>query len=336
MIAESHTPRALERATSPLVRAYAESSTTPKRRVEVLDAETTEERYYSLRDRSQVLVDQGRLDAALEVLREALQVAVELDDESLVAMAKCNVAALSISLGNTSEHIADLRAVLMKNFSAETSYRAAYNLSHAYELQKEFKKALFYAQIARERALAAEDHLYVAKSLNQIGNGLVGESYFLKAVRRYQEALRLMDRGLNNLTVPPRISCSYCLIVLGQVHEGMMQLFRSLRWMKRHRALPVYQAWAHLFLCCGYLELGRFRRAWLHGMKARSLADQTGDYGAIKSSLFMLGEVERSAGDSAASYQWFAEMQRRFFPDSPEMPELMSQIGMTRVVNLRA
>jgi tetratricopeptide (TPR) repeat protein len=172
--------------------------------------------------------------------------------------------------------------------------------------------------------------------MNQLANALVGESHLSKAAQQYQEALVLMGSRFDGVSIPPKISCAYCLIVLGQVHAGMGQLFACLRHLKRSDALPIMQAWAHLFLCCGYQELGRTRRAWLHGMRARELAEETGDYDAIKSALFMLGEVERCGGDSESAYAWFREMQQRFYPENPEMPVLMAHVGMTRVVNLRA
>jgi hypothetical protein len=106
--------------------------------------------------------------------------------------------------------------------------------------------------------------------------------------------------------------------------------------MRRRNALPVFQSWAHLFLAYGYLELSRIDRAWLHAVKAVNLAETTGELSAIKSSMFLLGEVERVGGDSAASVYWFRRMQERFFPDHSKLPAVLSVVGMTRVVNLRA
>lgn len=341
MIAEAHPPNTAEPAGSTVVGLFRPDADTkaspPAPTAQVLDAESAEERYFELRDRSQLLAEQGRLEDALAALERALGVAQEIGDETLVATARCNVAGIAILLGRIDEHVGDLRSILMRGFDAETSYRAAYHLAHAYELQKEFKKSLFYSKIARDRAQAAGDELFVARSLNQIGNGLVGESHFQKAVRCYLESMGLLKKNqLEALGVPPTISCAYCMIVLGQVHDGMGQLFSALRQLQRSGASVIDEAWAHLFLCFGYSELGRYRRAWTHGFRAHELAETTGDYGAVKSALFLLGEVERCAGDFEASYEWFAEMQRRFYPDNPDMPQLLSCVGMTRVVNLRA
>lgn len=341
MIAESHPQPSLSQG-SPALRVLPKAGGSAPDRLPtsppavLLDAETARERYERLCARRQILLDQGRLEDALRVNRSALECAQEVGDPELIALAECNVAALSISLGDLSGPIPDLRRILMRNFSADTSFAAAYNLSHAYELDKNFKKSLFYGRIALDRAMAANDAELRAKSLHQIGNGLVGESHFSRAAQQYQEALTLMKQRLDGLTVPPRISCAYCLIVMGQVHEGMGQLFSCLRWMKRHDRLPIFQAWSHIFLCCGYLELDRFRDAWRHGIQAKELAEATGDFGAVKSSLFLLGEVERSAGDMEGAHAWFQEMQERFYPDHPEMPELMAVVGMTQVVNLKA
>ena len=342
MIAEAQPPNSAESAGSPVVRFFPQKTETKTPAsiapaVEVLDAESAEERYYKLRDRSQVLAEQGRLEEALAALEESLLVAKEIRDEGLIATARCNVAYVAIRLGKIDEQIGDLRTILMRGYDAETSYRAAYHLSHAYERKEEHKKALFYGKVAWERAKAAGDELYVARSLNQIGNGLVSDSRFQEAVRCFLEALGLLrQNGLRALSIPPRISCAYCMIVLGQVHQGMGELLSALRQLRRAEGSATDEAWAHLYLCFGYNELERYRRAWRHGIRAHELAEATGDFGAIKISLFLLGEVERCAGDHQASYEWFAEMQRRFYPGNPELPQLMSRVGMTRVVNLRA
>lgn len=291
--------------------------------------------YESLRDQSRLEVAAGRFEAALDLLDNALAVARNMGDEDLVAMARCNKTALALATGRPGDHIADLRSILMRNYDVMTSFMAAYNLSYAYELKKEFKKALFYGRVARDRASAAESPEHLASSYSQIGNGLLGSSYFEEAKEHYEKALALLPDEQTYVTVPAHINLGYCLVMLGQVRPGFRLLFRSLRWL-RPRGMRSMQVWAHLFTCAGYLELGRVRRAWVHGRKALAFAYQTGEQDAIKTTLFMMGEVERSGGDIEAAFGYFARIQKRFFPDQNDAPALLSVVSMAKVVNLRA
>ncbi len=296
---------------------------------------TLRERYESLRDKSRIEVEAGRFEEALVLVQDALGLAESLGDEELIAMARCNVAALALATGKPGDHIADLRSILMRNYDVMTSFMAAYNLCYAYELKKEFKKALFYGRIARDRARAADSPEHLATSYNQIGNSLLAGSYFSEAREHYEKGLALLPDQLSYVTVPTQFNLGYCMIMLGEVREGFSRLFRCLRWL-RPRQMRSMQVWAHLFTCAGYLELGKVRRAWIHGRKALAFAYETGEQDAIKMSLFMMGEVERSGGDIDAAYGYFAKVQQRFFPDQEEVPALLSVVSMAKVVNLRA
>lgn len=304
-------------------------------RVDILPAEAPRERFDRLRDEARHEVQAGRLQHALSLLEEALKVARAMGDARLEALAECNRAAVAITTGEILEHVPRLRTILMHNHGIDTSFAAAYNLAQAYELQKDHKKSLFYARIARDRALAADNSDFLAKSHTRLGLSLLGESHFTEACEHFEASLELLGTAPNSFSVSPRISLGYCLIILGRPREGMGMLYSSLRWLRR-RGEKIFQTWAHLFLGCGHLELGRVRDAWLHVRKALTLAETMGDDEATKSALFMLGEVERTAGDTQAAYACFKRMQEQFFPDEPDYAELLSVVGVAQVVNLRA
>ncbi|MEM1182664.1 MAG: hypothetical protein AAGM22_30240 [Acidobacteriota bacterium] len=304
-------------------------------RVDILPAEAPRERFDRLRDEARQEVQTGNLQKALSLLEEALRVARSMGDARLEALAECNRAAVAITTGQISDHVPRLRSILMRNHGVDTSFAAAYNLAQAYELQKNHKKSLFYARIARDRALEADNSDFLAKSHTRLGLSLLGESHFDDACGHFEASLELLGAEPNSFSVSPRISLGYCLIVLGRPREGMGMLYSSLRWLRRSGE-RLFQSWAHLFLGYGHLELGRVRHAWLHARKALALAEAMGDDEAIKSALFVLGDVERTAGDSEAAYACFHQMQQRFFPEHPDYAELLSVVGVAQVVNLRA
>ncbi len=287
-----------------------------------------------LRAEGRKAAEAGELERAFALVDRSVEVARRMDDPEALALATCNRGAVAIMMGRFDE-LSDLRAVLVRNWSVETSFIAAYNLSHAYELRKEFKKALFYAQVARDRAEGAGRSDYLANSLNQVGNCLLGDSYFEEAAAEYQRALCLMPAQTSLVSTASTTNRSYCMLVMGRKREPFGQLFRSLRWLRR-RGLHLYETWPHLFLCYGYLELGRLRRAWQHGKKALAIAERTGEYDAKKNALFLLAEVEKAAGETEAAYDLLVSMQREFYPDHSNLAELMSVVEMKQLVNLRA
>ncbi|MEM6793170.1 MAG: hypothetical protein AAF725_04275 [Acidobacteriota bacterium] len=301
---------------------------------EILPVESPRERFDRLRAEARRAIQSGQLESCLALLDEALAIARDLGDPRLEATAVCNRAAIGISIGETEDHVAPLRTILMRNFGLDTSFAAAYNLAQAYEAQKQYKKSLFYARVARDRALAAENQEFLAKSLTQLGLSLLGESFFDQAAGSFKKSISLMGPGLNELSVSPRLSHGYCLVVLGRAREAMGEFYRCLRWMRRS-GQQIYRPWAHLFLGCGHLELGRLRHAWLHVRRSLQLAEEMGEDEATKSALMMLGEVERAAGDYQAAYDCFQSLQHRFFPDDDsDYAEVLSMVGVARVVNL--
>ncbi len=288
--------------------------------------------YEQLRRQGKRAVEAGRLDEGLEILEQALERAREREDEDLVDLAVCNRSAVLVSLERHQEVMSPLRQILVRNRDARTCALAAYNLSRAHRADKEYKKSLFYARIARDRAMAID--WLVAESHNQIANCLMYDSHFEPAAAEYRRALELLGEEPTVMRALVTANLGYCLMMLGKIRAGARLSFRSLRWFRRFGA-RLYEAWPHLDLCYAYLELGRLRRARDHGRRALAIGEETGEPGRIKTALFLLGETERSAGDLEAAWEHFSRLQETFYPDSPQVVELMLAVGMRNVVNLR-
>ncbi len=291
--------------------------------------------FEELREQARDAIDAGSLDHALGLLDGALTEARDSGDQNLIDLAICNRAAVAVTLGRFEGEIPQLRFILLRNALEATCFTAAYTLSHAYELKKDFKKALFYAQIARDKALAENDGELIAKSHNQIGNCLLAESYLEQAVDEYHRALELLPETWSVERAMILANLAYTKVLLGEHREGFRLLFACLRWYRR-TGKRVYTAWQHLFLCYAYLDIDRLHRAWTHGHRALSAAESTGDYDAIKNALFLLGEVEKSAGDYTAAAEYYKRLQHEFYPDNPSIPEMMMVVESKQIVNLRA
>ena len=291
--------------------------------------------FAQLRDRGRDAMEAGRLEEALRLFERAEEVARHEKDDTLVDLAFCNRSAALIHLGRQEEVKATLRGILMRNQDGENCFIAAYNLSRAHTRDKASKKALFYARIARDRALALDRSDWLCSSHNQIANCLMDESYFDEAAVEYERALALETDESSLLHASLVTNLGYCHMMLGRLKDGIRCAFRALRRMRQLGA-ELYEVWPHLDLCYAYLELGRWRRAQQHGLAALQLAERAGDPDRVKTCLFLLGETARVAGDTATAHETFTDLQRRFYPQSPEIVDLMVAVEMRQVVNLRA
>lgn len=306
-------------------------------KVEVIDPAELRLKFEDLRNRSRQLAEARLWEEALKTANEAVVVAQQIGAPEIEALAICNRAGIAFeALTSVDGYVVDLRSILMRNFSAETSLIAAYNLSRAYEIKKEPKKALFYARIARDRAVMAKRADYLAYSHNRIGNSLLSDSYFEEAGREYQLALELLPTEPSIPRVMATTNRAYSLLALGRsTQRALGWLYGGLRWLLRSGNESA-TAWPHLILSFGHLELGRLRYAWHHGRKALAVAERGGEADAIKMALFLLAEVEKEAGDSEAAWYYIERLQRDFFPGQKSQAELLSMVGIKNVVNLRA
>jgi len=89
-------------------------------------------------------------------------------------------------------------------------------------------------------------------------------------------------------------------------------------------------------LSCGFSELRRWRYAWKHGWRGLELAESTGSPDAVKIGLYLMAEIEKSAGDVKAAYEYYSRMQQEFYPDLNNLAGAMLFIETKQLVNLRA
>lgn len=292
-------------------------------------------RYEALRDRGVEATRHGRLQEARDCFVAAVEAARHLD-ETIQERAFCNLAALDVERGEVpASTVARLRSILTNNGDGENCRSAAYHLARLYDLRKDYKKALFYARIASERSKLCGRAEWLASSHNQTGSLLLAESRFDEAEAELEAALELSPAGdavhqaliLDNL--------GYCRVVQGDVREGFRCLFEGLRIVRRVAAGSWEQNF-HLTLCFAYLELGRWRHAARHGLRAFDAAERAGDANSSKNALFLLGETANLAGDPDLAYTYFSRLQERFYPQHDFLPDFLLAVDVRGLVNLKA
>jgi tetratricopeptide (TPR) repeat protein len=291
--------------------------------------------YEQARTRGLRSLEAGRLEEAQGHFGTALTLAQASGDPLLIDRATCNEAAVAISRGEVERPLPALRSILMRNLCEENCALAAYNIARAYELRKEPKKSLFYARMARDRAVGLEHPQRLAAASNQIGNALLADSFFEEAATSYREALGAVPPELDEWQMMCLGNLGYCEVVLGDLQQGVTHLYQVLRVALRRRS-PRLELMARRDLAYAHLELGRSRSAARHVTRARQLAEEIGEPHEVKNALYLLGQVAVLAGDRAAAREHFIELQQRFYPAQPQLPDLLLGVDVRRLINLRA
>lgn len=292
--------------------------------------------YEILREQGLRSLNRGELQTAENSFEEALTRARESGDESLIDRAFCNFVAVEIILGRVADSdLTRLREILMRNSDLENCWLAAYNLAHAHELRKAFKKGLFYARISYDRAVALGRKDWRAISHNSIGNILIAESYFDQALAEYEQALELMpeERRLERALILDNLG--YCRTVEGRYTEAFRDLYQSLRTLRTLGARG-FERYPRIDLCFAMLEVGRYRAAYRHGLLALQIADSVGDDDIAKNALYLLGEAAHLSSDTRGAREHFRTLQKRFFPNDRYLPDFLLAIDVRKLINLRA
>ena len=280
-------------------------------------------------------VQAGRFEEALEILDRVLPWALEQEDSRLIDFVICDRAAVAIELGRGAAEIPRLREILVRNADATNCRMAAYDIARFYELKRDYKKALFYARIARDRSEVLGRRDWLASSCNLMGNTLLAESLVPQATEQYERALSLtpdepsVARGmiLDNL--------GYCRILEGKHDDAYRLLYQSLRLFRR-LGLEIYEIPPRLDLCFLHIETGRYGHALRQGERALELAERLGEADFLKNALYLVGEVENLRGNLDAARARFRRLQQEFFPDASYLPGFLLAVDVRKLVNLHA
>lgn len=286
---------------------------------------------------------EDRFEAALISFDRAMELAIESGDSTAWDRAFCNRCAVATELGQRSESdpeqrndtVRELRQIVLRGESGETKFLAAYTLARIYELDKNFERALFYARIARQHCGGLKRSDWVASSRNQIGNLLLAGSLFEEACSEYEGALRLMSDTPTIARAQILDNLGYCRVIQGRHREGFQLLYRSVRTLRRFAA-DRFLARPLLSLCYAHLDVGRHRDAVRHGRRALELAMRFGDDDSVKNAHYLLGETYNQLGEDDAAHGFFLRLQQRYYPQAPNVPELLMAVDVRSLINLKA
>jgi tetratricopeptide (TPR) repeat protein len=288
------------------------------------------------KERCKRALETGQLEVAEHYIEQARTWANEHGDERQRDYVTCACAAVAIQLGRGVQELPRLREILMRGADPNNCRLAAYHISLHYELVKSFKKSLFYARIALERAEALGRPDWLAASHNQIGNALLGESFVGQAYAEYERALGLMtDDEPTVWRAHVLMNLGYCNVLQERFRAGYTYLYRGLRMLRKLKA-ERYLAALLLDLCFAHLETGRYRYALRHATLALRLAEKTGHTEAVKNALFLIGEAANLSGDASGAREHFTRLHEDFFPRDKYLPGFLLAVDVRKMINLHA
>ena len=291
--------------------------------------------FETLKAQARQETEAGNLDRAAELFEQALAWALVHERADQADYARACVAAIAIQRGNGEAEIPKLREMLMRSGSVENCRLAAYHISLQYEHGKNFKKSLFYARIARDRAEQLGVADWQASSHNQVGNALLGESFVEDAALEYERALQLVTPKSVVSRALILQNLGYCRVLQREFRQGYSLLFESLRMFQRLGA-ERYQTLLNLDLCFAHLETGRFAHAQRRGQRALHLAERNEQGDAMKNALYLLGEAASLAGDADQARGYFSKLQGTFYPNATYLPSFLAAVDVRKLINLHA
>jgi tetratricopeptide (TPR) repeat protein len=283
-------------------------------------------RVEELRQAALAKVRDGELEEAIVFYDQAL---ASVDDEETRELITINKADVLIALERSGPEVQDLGRIVMRRRSPRHVFLAAYALQYKTRLEGDFKRALFYGNLALRAAEETNDAAYRSAVLVDIGNVYGLDSQVPKAIECYQAALALLDaengsrlnRGytLENL--------GYCRLLQGDTDDGLALIHQSLELLDENSG----RAEAYVDLCYGYLDKNDPERARFYGEAAMEIAREDRQ---IRNAHYLLGEAAYQCGDAETAEYHFDHLAR-FYPQFRNLKSLLYAIDLRGMVNLK-
>lgn len=290
-----------------------------------------------LRSEAVGLLDRGDFAASLALYDEALRDARGTGDDSFVDWIFACRAAAAAEHGPAENELLELKRILLRGRGDQTAFRAAYTAARIYELKRDFRKAAFYARLARQHAAEIGDPLLLAGAESTQGTLLAVDS-------RFEEAAECYRRALEVSAPPARVSplaralwqdnLGYCLIALDRTSEGLPLVHDALETIEKAGA-TAHTVFPLMDLCFGYLKGDRYEEARYFGEACLERAPLLSDDSVERNVLYLLGEASHLGGDEEAARDYFDRLAS-LYPDFRNLRAYLEVFDFRNVINLRS
>ena len=271
----------------------------------------------------------GEIETALDMYDSALQLT---DDEELRELITINKADAMIAIEQSGPEVQALPMIVMRRRNLRHVYLAAYALVFKYRMEKELKRATFYAQLAYQTANEANEALWKVLALNELGSISDMDSEFTRAIECGEEAIALLESMENRsehafvyaLTLE---NLGASKLLNDEFDAGIALIEKALPTI----TAPLYLAEAYIDLCFGYLGLENLERASHFGQAALDAASEPRQ---IRNVHYLLGEVAYKNGDIDLAEFHFDKLAA-YYPEFRNLKSLLFAIDLRSMVNLK-
>ena len=283
-----------------------------------------------LRQRALLCVRRNELETALDLYDQALEAA---GDEELRELITINKADVLIAMEQTTGEVQKLPAIVMRRRNPHHTFLAAYALTYKHRLQNDVKRGIFYAQIALDTALEANEALWELGAHNELGGLYEIDGDFAKAIASFDRALDLVshvaDPAEQNLSRGAALqNLGASTMLNGDVQAGLSLI---------HQALPLIVspsslAEAYIDLCYGYIEQDKLEDARHWGEMGLDLASENRQ---VRNAHYLLGEAAYKSGDLEVAEFHFGKLAK-FYPNFRHLKHFLMAVDLRSMVNLKA
>lgn len=274
---------------------------------------------------AKVLLNQ--LEEAIELYDEALALATNEETRELIIINKADA---MIGLERSGPEVQELARVIMRRRNPRHVCLAAYALQYKHRLEGDFKRALFYGQLALRAAEESNDLAYKRAVLVDLGNIYEMDSQVEKAIEHFLQALDVLDENDPHQRLSRGYALEnlgYCRLLQGETETGLALVHEALGYLDD----PLGRAEAFIDLCYGYLDSGDLDRARHYGEAG---LEASGDARQTRNAHYLLGEVAYKAGDTEGAEAHFDHLAR-FYPEFKNLKSLLFALDLRGMVNLK-
>ena len=275
------------------------------------------------------MVRAGEVEEALNVYDTAIAVA---DDDETRELITINKADALIALERSGAEVQALPAILMRRRTPRHTFLSAYALLFKHRTAGEIKRAMFYAHIAYDVAVEAEQVLWKIGALNELGMAYELDSKFDKAIEYLEQALAEIDaiadtadQSFSRVAILQNLA--YNKLLVSETVEGL-RIFHSILDQIQS---PSAKSEALIDLCYGYLDLEDYPQARVYGEAGLELAT---DPRQVRNAHYLLGEAAYKMNDTDAAEHHFEQLAR-FYPQFRNLKTLLFAIDLRSMVNFK-
>ena len=271
----------------------------------------------------------GEIEAALDMYDAALQLT---DDDEARELITINKADAMIAIEQSGPEVQALPMIVMRRRNLRHVYLAAYALVFKYRMEKELKRASFYAQLAYQTADEANETLWKVLALNELGSISDMDSKFTRAIECGEEAIALLEslggRDEHEFVYALTLeNLGASKLLNDQFDDGIAMIEKALPSI----TAPLYLAEAYIDLCFGYLGLENLEKAGQYGQAALEVATEPRQ---IRNGHYLLGEVAYKNDDIDLAEYHFDKLAA-FYPEFRNLKSLLFAIDLRSMVNLK-